>query len=368
MRRYVRPGYRKHHRTTIWAAAAVLVVLVTASLAVVLPAFGETTTAANGVLPASGQGILPSIADVGGTNFDCNKAGTSYGSPATPSGMRQFQISKATPGSYTDPATGVKFVVSASVGKDPKSHLDFAVSGTMSGTPAVVHHVGVKGGTKVSWYDYYNNAHGAPAGVLSDTNLHSSPDSQYNASTGKFTFNVASITTFCYGPPTVTPSCIAPFDGHTFGGGVEYSAQLLDEGDGCKTDDVVMYTRNNNGNRSAALHPVAEGGEPYKVVEHIAWRGFGDGQNPIKLWYDDTAPYDGGDKREMLLCKTDPRVHATNPFALPAGVEDADVLPAGHTSCMLESTDSAPASGDTDTSRAYSAWIYSNVDGSRGQF
>ena len=369
MGRYVRPGDRKHHRTA-WAAAGLLVVLVTAALATVLPALGSTTTSATGVAPPSGQGIYPSIANVGGSNFDCNSAGTSYGGPATPSGMRQFQISKATPGSYTDPATGVTFVITApSVGKDPKSHFGF----TVSDSAAVVYHVGVKGGTKVSWYDYYNNAPGSPAiggsGVYSDTDLHSSPDSQYTAS--KPSFNVASITTFCYASLTVTPSCDEPFEGLTFGGGVEYSAQLLAKDGECKTDDVVMYTYNDEGTRFATLHPVAGGGEPYKVVEHIRWRGFGADQNPVKLWYDDTPEdgYDGTDKRDLLLCKVDPRPDPiANPFDLPPTVNDAVVLPVGETSCMLESTDSAPASGDADSSRAYDAWIYSNVDGSRGEY
>ena len=44
------------------------------------------------------------------------------------------------------------------------------------------------------------------------------------------------------------------------------------------------------------------------------------------------------------------------------------VLPGDHTTCMLESTDSAPAAGDPDSSRAYGAWLYSKIDGSRGGF
>ncbi len=390
MGRYVRPGDRKHQRTTVWAAG-ILVVLVTAALAVVLPAVGSDTSppdGSGGVAPASTlQKVLPSIANVGGSNFSCNSAGTSYvAGSATPPGMEEFQIVKATPGMVvTDPDTGVTFkILSPSAGKDPKTTFSFEVSGGA----AVVYHVGVKGGTKVSWYDYFNNAPFVPAdgvsrGVSSDTNLHSSPDSQYNASAvpPKFTFNVASITTFCYRAlGGVTPSCDESFDGHSLDDGLEYSAQLQRNAAGqCKSEGVVMFTAfDDNGERFATLHPVAPGGELFKVVEHIAWRGYGAVQNPEELWYDDTSPFDGADKRTMLLCETDPRPDPVgNPFDLPAVPwDDAGVMPAPlpgdlkgpHTTCMLESTDSAPAAGDPDSSRKFSAWLYSKIDGSRGGF
>jgi len=167
--------------------------------------------------------------------------------------------------------------------------------------------------------------------------------------------------------PTVTPSCDVPFgEGNVFGSGVEYSAQLSPNGTACKTGDVVMYTYNLDGTRFATLHP-ASGSGTFKVVEHIRWRGFGEAQNPVTLWYDDDPPYDGANKKTMLLCKSDPRTDPTgDPFVLPSTVSDTDVLPTNETSCMLRSTDSAPASTDSDTSRAYDAWIYSNVDGTRG--
>ncbi len=185
---------------------------------------------------------------------------------------------------------------SPSGGKDPKTHFSFEVSGSA----AVVYHVGVKGGTKVSWYDYFNNAPNAPAdgvsrGVSSDTNLHSSPDSQYNASAvpPKFTFNVASITTFCYRALAVTPSCDEPFDAHSLDGGCGVLGAAAEERSRtvCKSDDVVMFTAfDDNGERFATLHPVAPGGGTVQGrrahrVERVRSRA-----EPDELWYDDTAP------------------------------------------------------------------------------
>src|SRR5438034_7090536 len=102
---------------------------------------------------------------------------------------------------------------------------------------------------------------------------------------------------------------------------------------------------------------------------------------PITLKYDDTAPYDGVDYpainningvgtndgwRVMKLCGSDPRPNPdTSPFdlggntpAMPA----SDPTDGPHTSCMLQSTDSA---GTGPNFRTYDAWIFSNVDGGR---
>ena len=118
MTQHVRTSYRRHRKAT-WAA--VLVVVVAAALALVVPALGINDTGCTPdtstcVKPASGQGITPSVVNVGGSTFSC--ATHALGVPA---GMQQFQISNPVPGSYTDPTTGVKFVITApSGGKDPK--------------------------------------------------------------------------------------------------------------------------------------------------------------------------------------------------------------------------------------------------------
>ena len=129
--------------------------------------------------------------------------------------MEEFRIAKPTPGTYTDPDTGVQFKIDPpSQGKDPKAFFSFSVVGGA----AVVYHVGINGGTNTAWYDYVNNTPSNPAvagdGVIADTNLHSTPDSQYRSTpASKNTFFVASHTTFCYEPLTVEPSCDEPFSG-----------------------------------------------------------------------------------------------------------------------------------------------------------
>jgi hypothetical protein len=358
MTEHVRTRYRNHRKTS-WAG--VLVVLVLAALVIALPALAEQTGSTNGVEPPSGQGILPSIANVGGNNFSCASAGaTTYPSAApTPSGMRQFQIANPKPGTYTDPATGVDFVITApSPNRDPKAFFSFSVSGGA----AVVYHVGINGGTKTSWYDYVNNTPSTPAvagdGVIADTNVHATPD-------GRNTFFAASHTTFCYKALTVQPSCDEPFSGLEFGGTagtVEYSAQLETNGGLCKDENVVMFSFVPGTNQVfAQLSPVTSGAD-YEVVEHIQWSGITiDTQNPVELWYDDIPPY-GDVKTPLRLCNSDPR-NAAMPFELPGDAPHTGLLPAGHTSCMLESTDSA---GAGENNRAYEAWIFSTVDGGRG--
>ncbi|MGH3136539.1 MAG: hypothetical protein ACRDPV_08615, partial [Gaiellaceae bacterium] len=134
----------------------------------------------------------------------------------------------------------------------------------------------------------------------------------------------------------------------------------------------------------ATLNPVTPGGTTYEVVEHIHWTGItGDDQNRITLRYDDTAPYDGVDNsgihninggtndgwRVMKLCQSDPRPDpGSSPFDLDGntpGMPAAETLPGPegpHSTCMLQSTDSA---GSGPSARTYDAWLFSTVDGAR---
>ncbi|HEX2346685.1 MAG TPA: hypothetical protein VHI12_08875 [Gaiellaceae bacterium] len=383
MTQHVRKSYKKHRKAT-WAAALVVVVL--AALALVLPALAIDNSpcppnASTCVTPGSGQGITPSVVNVGGSNFSCASAGANYGGPATPSGMRQFQISKPTPGNYTDPATGVTFEVLPPTGSQPPtSFFSFRVKDSA----AAVYHVGVKGGTNVAWYDYFNNAPTTPAfannGVFSDTDLHSTPDSKWTPA-APTSFFVASITTFCYKKLTVQPSCTSPFFANDLGGTggtVVYSAQLTPPPNGVCKQDLLLMTSVTSGTGDssqmfATLSPLTTGGAQNKVVEHIVWSGITkDIQNPITLLYDDIPPFDGVNHaggtndgfRVMQLCESDPRPNK-NSFDLGGNTPSMPPADADgpHTTCMLQSTDSA---GANTSNRSYDVWLFSLIDGLRG--
>jgi hypothetical protein len=164
----------------------------------------------------------------------------------------------------------------------------------------------------------------------------------------------------------VTPTCGAAFSGQTYGGAagnVLYEAQLMPHGTECKDNFVVMYSYLPDTNQLfATLHPPTQNNnDPWEVVEHIHWTGITlDTQNPITLWYDDSFPYDGNPHTDLVQCNEDPRDPNGNPFVL---LDHGDLTPGAETSCMLSSTDSAGAGPDD---RSYDAWIYSNVDGTRG--
>jgi hypothetical protein len=384
MTQQVRTTYRNHRRGT-WAA--VLLVLVVASLsAIVLPATGATTDVQVG-LPSDPLGVPPYENAAGGNTFNCSDINQTEG-------LQQFKINNPKTGTYSTTVDGVpvSFTIAVSGGQNRDKYLSFKSQNV------AVWNVAINGGSggstsKTALYTYddpaladgYGSGTISPLTVDTDggngkTGLHAPVDSSgtpYNLS----------YTTFCFTLATVTPSCEEPFSGIGFagtGGVVTYTAQLVEDG-GCKEDNVVMYSYTPGTNQLfATLNPIAGGGTQYQVVEHIHWTGIGgDVQNPITLRYDDTAPYDGVDNaginninggtndgwRIMKMCGSDPRP-APDSFDL-GGVTpvmpSADPLPAGgqHSSCMLLSSFSA---GDGPSDRAYDAWVYSLVDGARGNF
>ena len=90
MGRYVRPGDRKHHRTTVWAAA-VLVVLVTAALAIVLPAVGSDDSRGERAWRRRAlfrESFRRSPTSAGATSAAIRQEHRTEG-PATPSGMEE---------------------------------------------------------------------------------------------------------------------------------------------------------------------------------------------------------------------------------------------------------------------------------------
>jgi hypothetical protein len=327
MSQQVGRAYRNHRRSV----GAIVVLLVALAAGLVLWAF-----------PAGAAIVTPKVVDLGGQNNDCTSSQVNSSAP------NSFRIVNPVTGVYTDTATGTSFSLTVTGGGKT---LAFTISGASAAD------VVIKGGTNSHWYDY-DGASSSP--VFGDTGLTAPPKGN--------TFYAISHTTFCYTPLTVRPTCAPdpPFSGITFGttGTVEYTAQLISPDGPCKDRDVVMYSYSpGTNNLFATLNPTpGTPGTPYAVIEHIHWTGLtGNTQNPVTLWYDDTDPYNGGDKRTMGLCGSDPR---TGDFTLPAGVTPAMPLAnPPHTSCMLESTDSA---GSGTNARVFDAWVYSSVDGARG--
>ena len=349
MSEQVRTSYR-NHRKAAWAVV-LFVAIVVALAATVLPATGAPGDPTG--LRSDPLGVQPVEDPSGGSTYAC------------PGGFKQFQINNPKTGTYSTTVSGVpvSFTIAVSSGANKDKYLSFRSNNAAVGI------VAIKGGTKNALYNYsspaladgYGSGTANPLTVDVDGSngkigLHAPVDSSGSP------YSV-SYTTFCFNLPTVQPFCDKPFSGIGFagtGGTATYSAQLVANG-GCKSDNVIMYSYTPGTNQLfAVLSPITPGPK-YETVEHIHWDGITlDTQNPITLWYDDTVPYDGGDKRTLIPCNSDPR-DPGDPFVLP--VPHDSLLPGIETSCMLESTDSAGSGPDA---RTYDVWIYSNVDGGRG--
>jgi hypothetical protein len=195
MTQQVRKRYR-NHRKAAWAAA--LGVLVATALAIVLPAIGAGAE----LLPASKpQNVIPTLVDVGGSNFSCSTHTGGVG----PAGMSTLKVSdvpnSATTVTYNRANTatlpaGVTFKLTGLNGSNKGKFFAFSVAG------ARVFHVGVNGGTDTAWYDY---ATPFPLGVTNDGATTSSgvPTSETGLHATKKdanSFYNASWTTFCFKP------------------------------------------------------------------------------------------------------------------------------------------------------------------------
>jgi hypothetical protein len=354
MTQHVRTSYRKHRKAT-WAAV-LLVAIVGALVATVIPATGAPGDPTG--LKSDPLGVQPVEDPSGGSTFTC------------PSGFRQFQINNPKSGTYSTTVNNIPVSFTLAVSTGGPTTKDKYLS--FRSNIAAVGIVAIKGGTKNAVYTYSNGPVLADGYGSGSTNpltvdvdgsngmigLHAPVDS----SGSPFS---ASYTTFCFNLPTVHPSCTAPFSGIGFagtGGTATYSVQLVANG-GCKSDDMIMYSYTPGTNKLfAVLSPISPGAH-YESVEHIQWDGITlDTQNPITLWYDDTVPYDGADKVTLIPCNSDPRTDPES-FTLPGSAPHSTLMPSGHTSCMLQSTDSAGSGPDN---RSYDAWIFSTVDGGRG--
>jgi hypothetical protein len=207
MTQQVRTTYR-NHRKGAWAA--VLVVLVAAALAVVIPALAAED--GTPIPPESVAGVTPTLVNVGGSNFSCtDPMGNSGTGPKDPS-LMTFAVSNVpnsttpaiwnqanTAGTSTPLPAGITFTIYGVNGKDKGKQFGFTVTG------ARVFHIGSNGGSDTAWYDYVHS--GQPLGVSKDglTSTGSVSGDKYLHATAKDpadskTLYNASWTTFCYKP------------------------------------------------------------------------------------------------------------------------------------------------------------------------
>ena len=162
------------------------------ALAVVIPATG-----ASGDIPPAAQpsGVMPTLVDIGGSNFNCPAGVSTFRVSNTPSSQSPVTYNSSNTASYTAPyvplPAGVTFTLRGLNGSDKGKWFAYQATG------ATVFDVAVKGGNDQAWYDYGSNgvsADGATSagGVpTTSTGLHATKKSDGS-------FYVASITTFCY--------------------------------------------------------------------------------------------------------------------------------------------------------------------------
>jgi hypothetical protein len=129
----------------------------------------------------------------------------------------------------------------------------------------------------------------------------------------------------------------------------------------CKTNTFVF--RAGTLNSGAPLARVWAGDQTESLVplvEKITWPYTGSGgQNQLTVIYNDTFPFTGASKT-MKYCLTDPRTGGTGmtlaaPYNTSAGA--SSVLPAGETSCLITTTESAAGT--------FVSYVYSEEDGWR---
>ena len=179
-------SYFRGRRRKAVAGVVALAALVSATMFVVLPAVAAGNQG-DPIQPPSYPGnILPSVSNVGGSNFSCTAS-------AGRTGLSQFpQISNPVNGTYTDVTTGASVTITNPTGADRNKYFSFVFTG------GKVYDVGVKGGTDTAWYKYDPVI---PGGVSSDGGVNPANNAiGYLHATRNNTGSlvVASITTFCY--------------------------------------------------------------------------------------------------------------------------------------------------------------------------
>jgi hypothetical protein len=181
------------------------------------------------------------------------------------------------------------------------------------------------------------------------------PDGDGTSESGKDFFNVRTITI----PEDVNTEEIdcgnLPEGGvFTVGDGVtEPVGTITVDPDTCKPGEYVFETwfDANTGEQNVAFYPIDPASTSFTmpVTEFYEWL-IDDDRTQHTLVYDDFAPFT--DFRPMLFCDFD----GDGNIVMPVDPDDPDV----HTSCLLETSEVATASGVERTDR-----IYSFVDGQR---
>lgn len=193
----IRNAVQRHRKRSMLVLLALLAA--GALSAVVIPAFA----AVGDTIPpgASPSGVVPTVSNIGGSNFSCFATSGGAGRSAA-DGIRQFtlpggqtNISNPSPGTYTDGATGATITFRAA-SADPNKFVSFVFTG------GKVTDIAIKGGTDTAWYKYLGGTTGAGVAVAADgpTALNAPVPGGWLHSTtnNKGAYNVASITTICF--------------------------------------------------------------------------------------------------------------------------------------------------------------------------
>jgi hypothetical protein len=153
-------------------------------------------------------------------------------------------------------------------------------------------------------------------------------------------------------PAIAAPCPAAPF-GTTDSA---YQIQLA----GCKSNEFVFRAGTIAGKPLARVWAGDQTVSMIPMVEKITWPyDRAAGQNQLTVIYNDVFPFTGATK-VMKYCLVDPRTSSTSLVLAAAYSSHANkdlVLPAGETSCLITSTESAAGS--------FVAFVYSEADGWR---
>ena len=147
--------------------------------------------------------------------------------------------------------------------------------------------------------------------------------------TGIDFFNVRTITVNC--------STLPPDGVFTVGDGVTDPVGTVTFQDACKGGEYVFETWVSGDDQNVVFHPTVTGGGKVPLIQNLEWVIDGD-RTQQTLYYDDFAPFLDTELREMLFCV----VNADGSYAFPPPVSP-DTEP--HTSCLLDTTEEATATG-----------------------